>query len=188
MQVVLRLPHATTRRCAFPILREQCAKRGWRLIIIDPTSEADPSQDPRPDTLAVLRRQLDLCIKVSGGPALLSILDHTRGLPMALPPSQIPEAEFATLRDWMHGDECLVAISHKRLGRQAGIQEGEVSRLLDKWYRQAEVSLTGDKRGPFCLEVKKKERKCLSSALTSLAVFWPQILVHSTPTALDTDR
>lgn len=87
---------------------------------------------------------------------MLSILDHTRGLPTALPPGQIPEAEFATLRDWMRGEQCLAAISHRRLGRQAGLQEGEVSRLLDKWYRQVQVSLTGDKRGPFCLEVSNQ--------------------------------
>lgn len=122
-------------------------------MVIDPSSEADPSQDPRPDTLAVIRRELQVCLQVSGGPALVSILDHTRGLPPPLPPSQIPEAEFEALRDWLGSQAGKTAVAQRKLGYRAGMNDSEVAVLLGKWYSQTDVSLTGERRGLYQLEV-----------------------------------
>ena len=66
------------RLCCFPLIREECMRHGWRLIIVDPYSEIDPSQDPRPDTLIVCQQELQRCVLTSGGPAVVCLLDHSR--------------------------------------------------------------------------------------------------------------
>jgi hypothetical protein len=66
------------RQLYFHLLREECMRFGCRLIIIDPYSELDPSQDPRPDTLAMCEKELQRCASTSIGPALVLLLDHTR--------------------------------------------------------------------------------------------------------------
>ena len=112
-------------RCCLPRVREHCRARGWSLLAISITDEADPElANSGADTISLCLLELDRCLRLSGGPAVLAILDRSLILEKPLPPPSLTAAEYTKLLDYFQdkGDS------------DVSLQQGGA--LLRKWYRQ----------------------------------------------------
>jgi hypothetical protein len=174
-------------RCCLPRVREHCRQHGWSLLAICISDELDPDlHNTRTDTLPLCRVELDRCIRLSGGPSMLALLDRTTSLVGTLPPDSIPAAEYDKLLTYFHQAPSLavrasgVAPTSVEEERAQRSKVPSAVALMRRWYRPAPQSRTQGTAG-----VKTEGDYCLATPADLLhqdvSVFSPQASADRVP-------
>lgn len=160
-------------RCCLPRAREYCRQHGWSLLALCIADEVDPDlHNARPDTLRLCCLELDRCLRLSGGPGMLCVLDRTTQLVGPLPPASLPAAEYDKFLDYFHK---ITFTSTHTSPTPAALDGQPGTHLLRRWYRQTRNTASGKPDGDYSLVTPPE------LALPQDSIFAPDASAHHVP-------
>lgn len=138
-------------RCCLPRAREYCRQRGWSFLALCIADEVDPDlHNTRPDTLRLCQLEFDRCLRLSGGPSMLVLLDRSTQLVGPLPPTSLLAAEYRKFLDYFYHSTNLGAATSS-VSAPSPANEHPGTRLLRRWYRQTVRTASGKLEGDYSL-------------------------------------